>query len=65
VGPAHYRHHPSWGATTAASVEEEPSRQIARTGESGREFATAALVIGYLHFAFTALLIVAGVTSSS
>ncbi len=39
-------------------------RQIARFDESGRGLATAALVIGYLHLAFIALLIVVGVTSS-
>ena len=39
-------------------------RQIARSGESGRGLATAALVIGYLHFAFIALLIFVGVASS-
>jgi short subunit fatty acids transporter len=39
-------------------------RQIARSGESGRGLATAALVIGYLEFAFVALLILARVASS-
>jgi hypothetical protein len=39
-------------------------RQIASSGESGRGLASAALVIAYLHFAFTALLIVVGVASS-
>ncbi|MGH3915568.1 MAG: DUF4190 domain-containing protein [Pseudonocardiaceae bacterium] len=34
-------------------------RQIARTGESGRGLATAALVIGYLVLALTVLLIIA------
>jgi Domain of unknown function (DUF4190) len=39
-------------------------RQIARSGESGGGLATAALVVAYLHFAFTALLIVVGVAGS-
>lgn len=39
-------------------------RQIARSGESGHGLATGALVIAYLHFAFTALLIVVGVAGS-
>jgi hypothetical protein len=39
-------------------------RQIARSGESGRGLATAALVIGYLQLAFIALLILAGVASN-
>ena len=38
-------------------------RQITRSGESGDGLATAALVIGYLQFAFFALLIVVGVAS--
>jgi short subunit fatty acids transporter len=38
-------------------------RQIARSDESGRGLATAALVIAYLHFALIALLIVVGVAS--
>jgi hypothetical protein len=39
-------------------------RQIARSGEPGRGLANGALVIGYLQFAFIALLIVVGVASS-
>jgi hypothetical protein len=39
-------------------------RQIARSDEPGRGLANVALVIGYLQFAFIALLIVVGVASS-